>query len=383
MLTIDSFRRLTERSVGIPFTDGNTVEVLRNGVEIFPAMLEAIEGAHHTVDLGTYVYWTGDVAPKFADALSRKAQNGVRVRVLLDAVGAFPMNRDLVEEMTGAGCIVEWFRRPQDGFDKLNNRTHRKILVVDSKVGFTGGVGIAAEWEGDARSPEEWRDSHFRVRGPAVDGLQAAFTENWVETGHPVIDDWDVPAEPDRPGLVPVQVVASESGDGWGPLVSMLESLILLARERLRITCAYFIPNERFTARLCEAAQRGVAVEILVPGTHHDKRVVGLAGRSTYEALLEAGCRIWHYERTMLHAKVATVDGIAACVGSSNFDERSLRQNEECNMLVLDGDVAATLDRHFDDDVSDAEEIDLSRFEDRSFASKVAERFAGLFKEQL
>ncbi len=383
MLTLDHLRRLTERSVGIPFTDGNAVEVLRNGDRIFPAMLDTIAAAHHTVDFATYVYWTGDVASRFADLLARKAGEGVRVRVLLDAVGAFPMSRDLIATMTDAGCLVEWFRPPLKAADQLDQRTHRKILVVDHEVGFTGGVGIAEEWEGDARNPSEWRDTHVRIRGPAVDGLQAAFTENWAETGHAVIDDWDVPSAPERPGLTPALVVASESGHGWGPLPSLLESLILLAHERLRITCAYFVPNDRFTERLCEAARRGVAVEILVPGTHHDKRVVGLAGRTTYESLLRGGCRIWHYERTMLHAKIATMDGLAACVGSSNFDERSLALNEECNLLVLDGDVTAQLDADFDEDLTHSEEIDLERFEDRGFLEKLAERVAGLVKGKL
>ncbi|MDQ3030384.1 MAG: phospholipase D-like domain-containing protein, partial [Actinomycetota bacterium] len=177
------YRRTLEGLVGVPATEGNQVDVLRNGDEIFPAMLQAIREATSTVDITTYVYWTGDIAKHFAKALSDRSRDGVRVRVLLDAVGAHAMSAELGEQMKDAGCHLEWFRPPTTWkVWETNNRTHRKVLICDEEVAFIGGVGIAKEWEGDARNPEEWRDTHLRVRGPAVDGLRAAFVGNWAET---------------------------------------------------------------------------------------------------------------------------------------------------------------------------------------------------------
>lgn len=214
------YRRVLEGLLGVPATEGNQVDILRNGDEIFPAMLDAIGRAEHTVDLCTYVYWSGDIALRFARALSERARAGVRVRVLLDAVGAYRMSNDLISEMEEAGCQVEWFRKPTDKPSKTNRRTHRKVCICDEEVAFTGGVGIAEEWEGDARGPDEWRDSHARVRGPAVDGLRAAFVSNWAESGRPLFDEHDRFPEQPRAGDSVVQVVRCPSVTGWGEMAT-------------------------------------------------------------------------------------------------------------------------------------------------------------------
>lgn len=384
MSSLQRYRRALEVLLGIPATEGNQIDVLRNGVEIFPAMLEAIRAAESTVDLTTYIYWTGDIANEFADALSERARAGVRCRILLDAVGAYAMNRDLADQMQDAGCILEWFRTPKRlRLREVNNRTHRKVLVCDEQVAFIGGVGIAEEWEGDARSPAEWRDTHFRVRGPAVDGLHASFVGNWAETGHPSFDEADRFPEQPKPGKAIVQVVNCPSQIGWSELQTAFDVLFRLAERRLRITSAYFVPDDGLRDRLCEAARRGVEVDVLVPGEHTDKRIVQAAGEADYTPLLEAGVRIWRYQPTMLHAKVITVDDLVACVGSANLDPRSLRQNEEANLVVLDPEFVAVLDRQFADDLAHSEPVDPDCWADRGGVQRLAETATELLDEQL
>jgi len=378
------YRRALEGLVGIPATEGNQVDVLRNGDEIFPAMLQAVREATHTVDITTYVYWTGDIAKHFAQALSERARDGVRVRVLLDAVGAHAMNKDLGEQMKDAGCHLEWFRPPTTWkVWETNNRTHRKVLICDEEVAFIGGVGIAKEWEGDARNPEEWRDTHLRVRGPAVDGLRAAFVGNWAETGQPLFDETDRFPEQPQCGDSLVQVVQCPSQTGWSEMATVYGGMISMAEEHVRLTSAYFVPDERFADLLCRAARRGVDVEVLVPGEHTDKRVVQMAGEADYEELLEAGIMIWRYGPTMLHAKVLSIDGLVATVGSANFDTRSLRQNEEANLVIFDPDVVAVLDRHFAEDVGVSEPVDPDRWAQRGATQRSAEAATDLVDEQL
>lgn len=276
------FRRVLEGLLGVPATEGNRIDVLRNGDEIFPAMRAVIDGAEHTVDLTTYVYWTGDVAVRVATALAARARAGVRVRVLLDAVGAHVMDGDLIHVMQGGGCHVEWFRKPTDvKVWDAHNRTHRKVLVCDEDVAFIGGVGIAEEWEGDARDPSEWRDTHFRVRGPAVDGIRAAFVSNWAETGRELFDDHDRFPEQPQGGTSVVQVVQSASQVGWSELCTVVDALLSLSRECVHLTSAYFVPDERMAAALCAAARRGVAVDVLMPASTRTSASSRRRGRRT------------------------------------------------------------------------------------------------------
>jgi cardiolipin synthase A/B len=379
------YRRVLEGLLGIPATGGNRVDVLRNGVQIFPAMLEAIADARHTVDFATYIYWTGDIADRFAEALSDRARAGVRVRVLLDAIGALKMSRELIDSMEEAGCTVEWFRRPPDvkRLRDTNNRTHRKVLICDEEVAFTGGVGIAEEWDGDARNPNEWRDTHVRVRGPAVDGLRAAFISNWAETGRPLFDDSDRFPEQPEAGPSVVQTVHCPSVIGWSEMTTVVTAMLQIARRTVRLTSAYFVPDDTTSDPLCEAAGRGVQVEVLVPGPHTDKRVVQLAGENHYERLLDAGVRIYRYQPTMLHAKVLSVDGKVATVGSANFDPRSLGHNEEANIVVFDSDVIDVLDQHFEEDLRRSEPVDPAEWKDRGPLQRAAEKVTELIDDQL
>jgi cardiolipin synthase len=382
---IAALRRPLEGIVGVPATEGNSVEVLRNGDEIFPAMLESIATARHSVDLLTFIYWRGDIGTLFAETLAERALAGARVRVLLDGWGCHPIDRTLLTLMEDAGVQVRWFRpirRLQPS--KANHRTHRKVLITDESVGFTGGVGIADEWNGDARNESEWRDTHFRVEGPAVDGLRAAFLDNWVETDHAIFDPRiDRFPEQPQPGPTTIQCVRGASEAGWSDISTLFLSLMQLAQSTIRITTAYFVPDGELNDRLCAAAERGVRVEILLPGQHADKRFVRLAGESSYGRLLESGVRIWHFQPSMLHAKVMTVDGIVANVGSANLNARSTELDEEINLVAMDPSLVRVLDRQFEEDLARSEEIVPGLWEDRSLTHRIAERAAGLFRHEM
>ena len=368
-------RRTLEGIIGVPMTEGNGVEVLRNGDQIFPVMLEAIAGARHTIDFLTFVYWRGEIGTRFAEALSERARAGVRVRLLLDGWGCHPIERPLVDEMEDAGVQVRWFR-PLKHFEpnKMNHRTHRKVVIVDESIGFTGGVGIADEWQGDARDASEWRDTHFKVLGPAVDGLRAAFLDNWAETDD-VLFDMAVDRFPpqEQPGDSVIQCVRGASEAGMSDVSTLFNALLQLAEKRVRIATAYFVPDGAMNERLCAAADRGVEVEILLPGPNADKRFVQLAGEASYAELLDHGINLWQFQPSMLHAKVMTVDGILAMVGSANVNARSTELDEEINLVVLDDDVVATLDQQFDEDLDRSDRVTVGDWEDRSLTQRVME----------
>ncbi len=373
---VERLRRTLTSVSGVPTTSGNRLDVLRNGEEIFPSMLAAIEAATVSIDLLTFVYWTGSIGSQFADALGRAATRGVRVRVLLDGVGAKSVEREVVRRMEDHGVDVRWFRPPNPLHPlQANHRTHRKVLVCDERVGFTGGVGIADEWMGDGHTDGGWRDTHVRLAGPAVNGLRGAFLDNWIET-EPCLFDTDVDHFPDHgaPGEVDVQVVMGTAEPGWNSISMTVRAIVELATERIRITTAYFVPDDDLTGRLVGAAERGVSVQLLIPGPGADKRFVQLAGEVRYEELLDAGIEIWNYQPSMLHAKVMTVDGAVGIIGSANFNHRSTSLDEEVNLVVFDDGFAAELDRDFDADLQRSEEIDLSRWERRSIPQRLLER---------
>ncbi|MFD8738799.1 phosphatidylserine/phosphatidylglycerophosphate/cardiolipin synthase family protein [Streptomyces sp. NPDC059618] len=361
------FRRRLERLIGIAATEGNELVPLRNGDRIFAAMLAAVRSAEHTVDMMTFVYWRGEIAHEFAAALSERARAGVRVRLLLDGFGAKRIEEDLLRSMTGAGVQVAWFRKPLWLSPlKQNHRCHRKALVVDEHTAFTGGVGIAEEWCGDARGPSEWRDTHVQVRGPAVDGIAAAFAQNWAECHDELFDDRDRFTGHGRPGSATVQVVRGSASFGWQDMQTLIRVMLTSAEERFRLATAYFAPDTYFVDLLCATARRGVRVEILLPGPHTDQRACQLAGQNHYGALLAAGVEIRQYRPTMLHTKIMTVDGVASLIGSTNFNRRSMEHDEEVMLAVLDETFTAALDRDFDEDRENAVDIDPGRWRRRS-----------------
>jgi cardiolipin synthase A/B len=370
------FRRVLEGVLGVPATERNELLVLRNGDEIFPSMLEAIHGAEHTIDFLTFVYWRGEIGKEFGEALGARARSGVRVRVLLDSWGCRPIDKDIVHGMERDGVDVHWFRPfHRFGFRHANHRTHRKVMIADEELGFTGGVGIADEWRGDARNADEWRDTHFRIRGPAVNGLRSAFLDNWLETD-PSLFDERIDRFPDQPqsGGSVVQCVRGASESGRSDVATLFATLLQTASRRIRIATAYFVPDDNLTDKLCDAVARGLEVEILLPGRHADKRFVQVAGEAKYGRLLDAGVNLWNFEPSMLHAKVMTVDGGISNVGSANLNARSTEQDEEINLVVMDPAITRILDVQFDEDLARSERIEPGRWNSRPLHQRAFER---------
>ena len=372
-----TLRRALEGCLGVHATEGNVIERLRNGVQIFPSMLEAIRGAGNTVDMLTFIYWKGGIAEEIAEALADRARAGCRVRLVLDFFGARLLENELVEMMEEAGVHVHWFRPIEKTSDLADagERTHRKLLIVDERVAFVGGVGIAEEWEGDARGPGEWRDNHFRITGPAVDGLRSAFLDDWAESGEELLDAFDRFPDPEsHADGVAALAVRGASEAGWSAIGLLKRVLCQLAQEEIRITTAYFSPNEHMVSWLCQAAERGVTVKVLMPGQHTDKRLPQLDGENAYEPLLACGVEIYRYEKTMLHAKVMTIDGHVADVGSANFNDRSVRWDEELDVVVFDEGLVQCLNDDWDEDVTHATRVTLEEWRERGMVQRAQER---------
>lgn len=372
-------RRLLETTLGPAFTDGNQVELLQNGAEIFPAMLKAIRQSERRIEFLTFIYWTGSIAEEMVAALSERARAGVEVMILLDGIGARPMRQELVERMTSAGCRIVWFRPlPRWRAWQTDNRTHRKVLVCDGKVAFTGGVGIAAEWEGDADGPEHWRDNHFRIRGPAVRGLRAAFYGDWMEATDTLADALSELEDLHGDGSMSAQILLSQAAVGWNATARLQDTLTVIAEERLRIQTPYFTPGPTQTEGLLAARRRGVEIEIMIPGPYIDKRVAEFAGSEAIGTLLEAGVRIWRYQPTMLHSKTITVDGELASVGTANFNERSVFKDNEVCLNVLDGGFTARMDAVFDADREQSEPESPGDWRDRGPLRRMVEAVSKL-----
>lgn len=378
------YKKLLERSLGIPFTSGNSVSVLKNGNQIFPAMLKAIADSEERIEFLTFVYWKGAIAEKFAHALAEKAKDNVEVSVILDSFGAASIPPELHELMVESGVHVEWFR-PIKNWKvwKVDNRTHRKVLICDGEVAFTGGVGIAEEWEGDANDKNEWRDTHFEITGPAVFGLKAAFMENWIETGQRLKFDHFIETDPNPDHKTDIQVIRTSASVRWSDIIMLYLSLILMARESIYITTAYFNPNSTILNYLIEAAERGVDVQIMVPGRHTDQEAARIAGDESFQPLLDAGAHLWYYQKTMLHSKVITIDGIVSCVGSANFNHRSMLKDDEVNVVILDKDVAGILNGHFMEDLESGDKISEDRWRRRSLFRRITEKLSNLFSQQI
>jgi cardiolipin synthase len=362
---------------------GNKVESLVNGNQIFPSMLQAIGDAKNTITFETYIYWSGKIADQFAEALSSKAREGLSVKVLLDWVGSIPMEEGLIRRMQEAGVEVVRFRPIRwHTIDRVNNRTHRKLLIVDGRIGFTGGVGIGDEWNGDARSPGEWRDNHYRLEGPAVSELQAAFAEHWIEaTGELLMGDRFFPAIKPA-GQNEAQVVVS-STHHRNSMHLMLMTALAAAEQKVRIGTPYFIPDAITRRQLLQARQRGVEIEIIVPGNQTDARVVQKASRHLWGELLEAGIKIYEFQPTMYHCKLVILDDVWTSVGSTNIDERALRLNDEANINFYDRRFASSQIELFEADLKQSKPYTLEQWRDRSLSQKASDWLASLLRSQI
>ena len=378
------FRREMGVMLGPGITAGNKVTDLQNGDQIFPAMLDAIASAQRTITFETYIYWSGDIGQKFADALAERARAGVKVKVMLDWAGSIKMEDTLLEEMQSAGVEVHQYR-PLRWYNlgRLNNRTHRKLLVVDGKIGFTGGVGIADQWEGDAQDVDHWRDMHFRIEGPAVSQIQAAFNDNWIKTTGVVLNGEDYfPALPHAGDMDAHMFIASPAG-GSESMHLMYLMAIAAAEHSIDLQAAYFVPDELMLNALKAARHRKVRVRIILPGEHTDSDSVRLASKAQWGELLLAGVEIYEYQPTMMHNKLLIVDKVMTSVGSTNFDERSFRLNDEASLNIYDPAFAARMTEVFETDLKPTVRYTYQSWQARPLKEKLFEKFVLPIKSQL
>ena len=372
---------------GPPLTTGNRIDLLENGDGIFPPMLTAIAAAKKTVNFEAYIFWSGEVGSRFRDAFVERASHGVEVRILLDAVGSpgLKLKASDVDILKRAGCRVEFFHSGKPWkIWVLDHRNHRRVLVVDGAVGFTGGVGFADEWSGNANSPRHWRDTQVRVEGPAVRGLQRAFQENWSEvTGEPLVGDEFFPAlspaGSSSAAVVPSSALAAMSGAGRVYSISLAA-----AAKEIWIANSYFVPDDETEALMVAAVKRGADVRVIVPSDeHNDVPATKAAGRASYGPLLAGGVKIFEYQGTMFHLKTMVVDEIFSTVGSANFDERSFHLNEEINLFVYDADFAARMRESYQRDLSRCREYTLAMWKRRPLRKRATEWLAGPFRSEL
>ena len=378
------FQRAMGSLLGPGIVPGNAVLALLNGDEIFPSMLQAVRTAQRSITFETYIYWSGDIGQQFADALSERARAGVKVHVLLDWIGSAKMDEGYLQAMTAAGVQIEKFHQPK-WYDlaRLNNRTHRKLLVVDGQVGFTGGVGIAPKWTGHAQDVDHWRDTHFRVEGPVVAQMQATFLDNWLKvTGAVTHGDAYFPALRPEGGLS-AQMFSSSPAGGSESMQLMYHMAVTAAARSIDLSAAYFVPDELTRQLLLDALKRGVRVRVITPGKNIDAEAVRAASRGTWGPLLQAGAEIYEYQPTMYHCKVMIVDQLMVSVGSTNFDNRSFRLNDEANLNVYDSSFAARQTQVFEQDLGQSRRVTLAQWEARPLTEKFKERLALLMRSQL
>jgi cardiolipin synthase len=379
-----NFARAMGVLLGPAIIGGNRFEVLLNGDRIFPSMLDAIRGAKNTITFESYIYWSGDVGKKFADALSERARAGVKVHVLLDWVGSSKMDETLLTEMEQAGVELRKFHKPHwYNLARMNNRTHRKVLVTDGRIGFTGGVGISDLWSGDAQDPDHWRDTHFKVEGPVVAQMQAVFLDNWIKATGVVLHGPAYFPALREVGKGPAQMFSSSPTGGSESMQLMYLLSITSAQRSIFLSSAYFVPDELTLRTLVDALKRGVKVQIITPGEHMDAETVRRASRARWGALLEAGAEIYEYLPTMYHCKVMIVDELMLSVGSTNFDTRSFRLNDEANLNIYDAEFARQQVDIFRDDLARSRRITLEQWQQRPLREKLWEHAASLLGPQL
>jgi len=374
------FARTMGHLLGPPLVEGNRVTTYVNGDQIFPAMLSAIASAQKTINFETYVYWSGDIGQKFSDALAERARAGVQVHLIIDWVGSGRIDRKYIRQMTDAGArVVEY--HPLRFYDvtsasRLNNRTHRKLLVIDGVVGFTGGAGIADEWLGDADTPKHWRDTHYQIQGPVVEQMQAAFMDNWMKTTGQVLHSGDYFVASESAGDDAAQVFKSSATGGSMSMQLMYLLSIAAAEKSVMLGSAYFVPDDLTIETILAARKRGVRVVVLVPGKQIDVKTVRHASRARWGKMLEAGVEIYEYLPTMYHCKVMIVDDRWVSIGSSNLDNRSFRLNDEANLNVLNPRFAAEQSALFEQDLAKSRQITLKMWRNRPLGERIMEGLA-------
>jgi cardiolipin synthase len=373
------FRRSLD-ILGTEMVSHNRAVLLQNGAELFPAMLDAIRSARASVNMEMFIFNKGEIAAQFASVLAAKAQEGVEVRILLDDWGSHP--GDLDDQMTKAGVKLRWYKPLRIySIYRLGNRTHRKILTVDGRIGFTGGVGIDDRWMGDARNPKEWRETMVQVEGPVVAQLQSVFMEDWVHTtGEVLHGEKQFPPNPPA-GEMLAQAIAASRSDSSSMAKLLYYMAIQAARKSIWIENAYFVPDGQIRRGLVHAAARGVDVRVIVPGPHIDVPIVRMASQFYYGELLDGGVRMYEYQPTMMHNKVMVVDGVWATIGSINFVNRSMKKNAEANVAIYDRGFAGTVEKMILADIEKSKLLTKRMWKKRGFLARLGEIVFWLFSE--
>lgn len=368
----------------MPFVPGNLVTLYNNGDEFYPAMLAAIESARNSITMEQYIFWDGHVGRRFAEAFAEKARSGVPVKLLLDAIGSATLGREIFHILEAGGCQLAWFG-PLHWYTlhRANRRNHRKSLIVDGRLAFTGGAGLADHWLGAALHPEEWRDIQVAAKGPAALALQTGFAQNWLQSTGEIISGPAFFPEVPPQGPVKVQTIQSSPLFGAGVVGSAYLMAIQCARHELFIANPYFLPDTRVTEMLAAARARGVTVKVMVAGKHIDACLARHNSVRCYGRLLQADIDIYEFAPTMLHQKTMVVDGNWATVGTANFDNRSFALNEETNLCFHGDSVVGQLRAGFMADLARCERVDLATWRRRGIWSRIMEQAASLIENQL
>jgi cardiolipin synthase len=378
------FRRALGILLGPPLVAGNQVTSLVNGAQIYPAMLDAIRNAQINITFETFVFRDA-IGAKFVEELSAAARRGVQVHMLLDWLGSRTMDSSLLAAARAAGCDLHLYHPPSwYHLGRLNNRTHRKLLVIDGKLGFTGGVGMGVEWDDGLSGLPPWRETHFKAEGPVVAQMQAVFVDNWIKTTGRVLHGAEYfPKLSTTAGDMNAQMFGSSPVGGSESMHLMVLLALTAAKTSIDIENAYFVPDKLTVEALCSAARRGVRVRIVVAGRYTDARIGRWAAHGLYGTLLESGIHIYEYQPTMMHCKVLVIDGVWSSVGSANFDDRSFRLNDEANLNVFSEQLAREQIQLIDADIVHSRRMMLKKWRNRKFGRRVNERLALLLRSQL
>lgn len=352
--------------------------------EFYPAMMEAINQARESITIEAYIYWKGNIGRLFAEALVAKAREGLPVKILLDAFGSSTIGADILETLKAGGCQVEWYHPVRwYSINRVNNRTHRKSLIIDGRIGFTGGAGIADHWMGNAEDERHWRDIQIRIQGPVAMTLQTGFARNWLETTSELVSGSLYFPKPQACGDLDIQSILSSPETGSSTVRIMHYLSIACARKSIFIANSYFIPDQVALEILIEARKRGVDVKIMVTGIHNDTKLARFNSVRLYGKLIEAGVEIYEYNRTMLHHKYMVCDGVWSTAGTTNFDNRAFALNDENNVCVYDRVVAAEFEEIFISDLAACDKVELNAWRKRGVGTKAVEKLASFLKEQV
>jgi cardiolipin synthase len=380
----DEFLTTIAGATGIPFVAGTRLDILNNGDEFYPAMLEDIARAELSITIEAYIYWAGDIGMAFAKALAERSRAGVRVKILLDAIGSSDIGDEVVRQLEAAGCQIAWYNPIRwYTLGRFNHRTHRKSLIIDGRVAFTGGAGIADDWLGHAQDQDHWRDIQIRLEGPGVTPLQTGFAQNWLETTRELLSGPTYYPVLEQAGDLSVLTIMSSPVTGASTARIMYYLSIASARKSIAIANPYFVPDPAALDTLIEAQQRGVEVRIMVSGDRNENWLSRHNACRLYGRLLRAGVAILEYETTLLHHKTMVVDGVWSTIGTTNFDSRSFAHNEENNVCCYDRTVARRLLEIFEADVAHCRRIDLEGWHRRGWFRKVQEVVAAFLQEQV